>query len=297
MNGLFLLFALLLCVLALAFVLYPLLREPRRETLPSRRAINASVHRDRVRELDQDLAAGTLTQAQYATAVADLERELLDSGAIEPDETPADAGRGGARAVGAAAIVSIAVLPFMAIGIYLAVGHAEEVFATQRPAGEMAVAEPTAATEAELRRQFQLMAQQLQGRLAQAPEDVESWVLLGRTLVFLDDLDAAERAFREAMAHGGDRDPDLLTRYADVMAERQGSLAGEPLQLIEQALEIDPHHAQGLWLAGSWAYLEGEMASARGYWERLLGRLPPDSPEAEVIRGNLAQVAQATTEG
>ncbi|MCE8023840.1 MULTISPECIES: c-type cytochrome biogenesis protein CcmI [Halomonadaceae] len=297
MNGLFLLFALLLCVLALTFVLYPLLREPRRETLPSRRAVNASVHRDRVHELEQDLAAGTLTQAQYATAVADLERELLDSGAIEPDETPSDAGQGGARAVGAAAIVSIAVLPFMAIGIYLAVGHAEEVFATQRPAGEMAVAEPTAATEAELRRQFQLMAQQLQGRLAQQPDDVESWVLLGRTLVFLEDLDAAERAFREAMAHGGDGDPDLLTRYADVMAERQGGLSGEPLRLIEQALEIDPYHAQGLWLAGSRAYLEGEMTSARDYWERLLDVLPPDSPEAEIIRGNLAQVTQTTTEG
>ena len=71
----------------------------------------------------------------------------------------------------------------------------------------------------------------------------------------------------------------------------------QAIALYRKALEIDPHHAQGLWLAGSWAYLEGEMASARGYWERLLGLLPPDSPEAEVIRGNLAQVAQATTEG
>ncbi|MCE8021776.1 c-type cytochrome biogenesis protein CcmI [Halomonas sp. MCCC 1A11036] len=296
MNGLFLLFALLLCVLALAFVLYPLLREPQWDVLPSRRAVNASVHRDRVQELDQDLAAGSLTHAQYATAVADLERELLDSGAIEPDEA-LDEGRGSGRTVGAVAIVCIAVLPFMAIGIYLTVGHAEEVFATQHSASETAVVEPTAATEAELRRQFQLMAQQLQGRLALEPDDVESWVLLGRTLVFLNDLDAAERAFREAMAHGGDQDPDLLTRYADVMAERQGGLSGEPLRLIERALEIDPHHAQGLWLAGSEAFLEGEVESARRYWERLLGVLPPDSPEAEVIRGNLAQVAQAATEG
>jgi cytochrome c-type biogenesis protein CcmH len=294
MNGLFLLFALLLCVLALAFVLYPLLREPQGDTVPSRRSINASVHRDRVRELEQDLASGTLTRAQYDTALADLERELLDSGAVDPDEQPVIEGRGARRAAGAAAFVSIAVLPFMAIGIYLAVGHADEVFATQQPSQEMAEVEPTPATEAELRRQFEMMAQQLQGRLAQEPDDLESWVLLGRTLVFLEDLEAAERAFREAMAHGGDRDPDLLTRYADVMAERQGSLTGEPLRLIEQALEVDPYHAQGLWLAGSQAFMEGEMDSARSYWERLLSILPEGSPEAEVIRGNLTQV---TAEG
>ncbi|MCC5881023.1 MAG: c-type cytochrome biogenesis protein CcmI [Halomonas sp.] len=297
MNGLFLLFALVLCVLALEFVLYPLMRTPQWHALPSRRAINADVHHDRVRELQQDLVAGTLTQGQYDMAVADLERELLDSGAVDPDEQLMAEGRGERRAVGAAAFVSIAVLPFMAIGIYLAVGHADEVFAIQQPASEMAAGEPTAATEAELRRQFELMAQQLQGRLAQEPDDLESWVLLGRTLVFLDDLDAAERAFREAMEHGGDSTPDLLVRYADVMAERQGSLAGEPRRLLERALEIDPHHAQGLWLAGSRAYLEGEMEHARDYWERLLVVLPEESPEAEVIRGNLSQVAQATTEG
>lgn len=39
------------------------------------------------------------------------------------------------------------------------------------------------------------------------------------------------------------------------------------------------------------------MTSARDYWERLLDVLPPDSPEAEIIRGNLAQVTQTTTEG
>ncbi|WP_445156513.1 c-type cytochrome biogenesis protein CcmI [Halomonas sp. E14] len=290
MNGLFLLAALLLCLAALGFVLYPLLREPQRDEGESRREVNLRVHRDRVRELSQDLATGTLTQAQYEIALADLERELLDSGAIAPDQ-PRLESTGARRVAGAAAFVSLAVLPFMALGIYLSVGHAKEVFATQLPPGDMAAAaQPPAATEAQLQREFERLSQQLQGRLAQQPDDLDSWVLLGRTLVFLDDLEAAERAYQEAMLHGGDRDPDLLTRYADVMAERLGTLVGEPQMLIEQALAIDPEHVQGLWLAGSLAYAQADFAGARAHWERLLLQLPQDSPEADVIRNNLLQV-------
>ena len=301
MNGMFLLFAMVLCVMALAFVVYPLLREPRQETGDTRQAINLRVHRDRVRELDQDLATGTLTQAQYDTALADLERELLDSGGIEPDAVNSETaheGRGPRRVAAIAAFASIAVLPFMAVGLYLGVGYADEVFATQLPPGEVAsMQEPAPASDEAMQRQFERLAQELQGRLAQNPDDLEGWILLGRTLTFMDDLAAAERAFREAMAHGGDGDPNLLTRYADVLAERQGSLEGEPRALIERALSIDPDHAQGLWMAGSLAFEEADLDAARQYWERLLGVLPGDSPEADIIRGNLSQVALSAAEG
>ncbi|MGR2738738.1 c-type cytochrome biogenesis protein CcmI [Billgrantia sp. Q4P2] len=296
MNGLFLLLAMGLCVLALGFIVTPLLRAPRGEQEPSRQAINLAVHRDRARELEHDLAAGTLTRAQHDSALADLERELLDSGAVERPTHEGQRlreGRGSRRIPLVAAGISVAVLPFMATGLYLTVGYAEEVFALATPAGEMASAPQSAPpSEATLQREFQHLALQLQGRLAQAPDDIASWILLGRTLVFLDDLEAAERAFREAMAHGGDRDPDLLIRYADVMAERQGTLAGEPQRLIERALAIDSRHIQGLWLAGSLAFQQQEMGAARAYWERLLAVLPETSPEAEVIRGNLDRLFQ-----
>lgn len=301
MNGIFLLFAMVLCVMALAFVVYPLLREPCQEMSHSRRAINFKVHRDRVGELDQDLAAGTLTQEQYDTALADLERELLDSGGVEPDAAHGDAsseGRGPRRMAGITAFASVALVPFMAVGIYLGVGYADEVFATQLPPGEVAsMPEPPPVSEEGMQRQFEQLSQQLQGRLAQNPDDLEGWILLGRTLTFLDDLAAAERAFREAMVHGGDRDPNLLTRYADVLAEQQGSMAGEPRELIERALVIDPDHAQGLWMAGSLAFETADFEAARRHWERLLGVLPDDSPEADIIRGNLSQVALSAAEG
>lgn len=293
MNGVFLLLALALCVLALAFVLIPLLREPRDAIGPSHREGVLAVHRDRVAELDQDLASGTLTEARHARALADLERELLDSGVLEASGADGAGGesRGRRRLAQVAALASMALLPFLAVGTYLSVGYSEEVFAARAPAGQVTSpprqAEPS---DEEMTREFSRLVEGLQVRLAQDPEDLESWVLLGRTLVFLDDFEAAGRAFGEALRHGGDRHPGVLVRYADVLAELEGSLAGEPMVLIDRALAIDPEHAQGLWLAGTGAYQAGAFDEARAYWERLLTVLPAESPEAEVIRGNLAEL-------
>ncbi|MCE8017110.1 c-type cytochrome biogenesis protein CcmI [Halomonas sp. MCCC 1A17488] len=204
MNGLFLLLAMSLCGVALGFVLVPLLRAPRGERSESRWAINLAVHRDRVSELGQDLTTGTLTQARHDAALADLERELLDSGAITVDERPRGENHGLRRAPLVAACTSVALLPFMATGLYLTVGHADEVFATQSPGATIAEAEPL--SEADRRREFEHLARQLQGRLAQDPADLKSWILLGRTLEFLGNLEAAERAFREAEAIRADLD-------------------------------------------------------------------------------------------
>lgn len=291
MNGLFLLAALVLCLVALAFVAYPLLRSGQATEADTQADVNRAVHRDRVGELDQDLAAGTLSQAQYDLALADLERELLDSGALA--EESAAAGPRPQRLATVAAAVCLAGLPFAAMGLYLGVGSAEAVFATASPATNAA---PPVSAEGR-QREFEMLAQQLQGRLAEQPDDLESWILLGRTQVYLDDLAAAERAFRGAMAHGGDRDPDALTRYADVLAERQGELAGEPATLIVRALAIDPDHPQGLWMAGSLAFETQELASARRHWERLLEVLPTESREAEIIRSNLERLGTLTDEG
>lgn len=289
MNGVFLLLALGLCLLALAFVLIPLLREPR-ATGPDRREVLLAVHRDRVAELDQDLAAGTLTAERHARALADLERELLDSGVLEADAGAGGEGRGQRRLAQVAAVASMALLPFLAIGTYLSVGYSEEVFAARAPAGQAMPPERVEPSDEEMTREFTRLVEGLQVRLAQDPADLQGWVLLGRTLTFLDEFEAAGRAFGEALRQGGDRDPEVLVRYADVLAELQGGLAGEPAALIEQALAIDPEHAQGLWLAGTRAYQDEAFDEARAYWERLLAVLPAESAEAEVIRGNLAEL-------
>lgn len=299
MNLAFLSAISVLCVAAAGFVLFPLLRSSgQNRQQRSRREVNAAIYRDRLRELDYDVEQGTLTRDQYGAAVADLQKELVQSGAVDPDQPvqqPAGAQRPLLIVSGAVAALGV---PLLAIGIYSSVGFAGLVMqggpqvAEGGPAGGSAMPASPHDTAA-----FEELVEQVRARLAANPEDRRGWVLLARTLVFLERFDEASDAFSHAVALGGDRDPDLLVQYADVLGAANGGLQGRPRELIDKALELAPDHPQGLWLAGSAAYYEADYANARRYWERLLAVLPPDSEGASIIRTNLDEIRMLSGEG
>ena len=75
----------LLAAVALFLVMGPLLR--RRAARVSRRALNIAVYRDQLRELEADLRAGTLAQADYERACRELEARLLEDVENQVEET------------------------------------------------------------------------------------------------------------------------------------------------------------------------------------------------------------------
>jgi cytochrome c-type biogenesis protein CcmH len=70
--------AVLLAAVALAFVLPPLFGRRRAAVASTTEAVNVAIYRDQLRELDTDLAAGTLTPGQHAESRREIERRLLD---------------------------------------------------------------------------------------------------------------------------------------------------------------------------------------------------------------------------
>jgi len=85
----------LLAAVALLLVMRPLLRR-RAAARVSRRALNVAVYRDQLRELEADLRAGTLAQADYERARLELEARLLEdveNQAEEPSRVAAAARR------------------------------------------------------------------------------------------------------------------------------------------------------------------------------------------------------------
>ncbi|MBK5943693.1 c-type cytochrome biogenesis protein CcmI [Halorhodospira halophila] len=293
MSGAFVGAVVVLCTLALIFVLFPLLRDAARTRTQSRRQVNAAIHRDRIRELDQDLENGTLSRAQYDAAVADLDRDLVQSGAIDSEEEQAGylprARRG---VVIAAATVSAVAVPVLALSMYHSLGD-ERAFTQagtpttpDRQQQSGAPGQPQQHDPDEI----EAMAQQLRDRLEQSPDDPTGWVLYGRTMIYLENLDEAENAFRRALDLGADDDPNLLAEYADILAATTGNLQGEPMEYLQRALEIDPENVRALWLAGTAAYNNADYEGARSYWEELLDVVPPNSQEAQAIQSNLRQL-------
>jgi cytochrome c-type biogenesis protein CcmH len=248
----------------LAWVLRPLVSK-KMTGRTSRAGANVSIYRDQLRELDADLADGTVAPADYEPARAELERRLLED--VGPPET------GFARPARRGALVAGAVIPLLALGLYLLVGNPG---ALDRAADLQASAA-----------QIDGMVSRLVARLRDNPDDVDGWKLLGRSYSVLGRHDEAADAYAKAAVRAP-RDASLLADLADALAMARGqSLQGEPEKLVLRALEIEPANLKALALAGTAAFERKDYAAAAAYWQRMLPHVPPESEDARTIQQNV----------
>ena len=251
---------------ALFYVLRPLLAA-RKQAPVSRRESNIAIYKDQMRELDADVAAGTLAQADHARAKLELEARLLDDVSAADAATVPSHGRRAALAVGI-------VVPLMAIGIYLFTGN-------------LGGLDPHAGTPDAA--QVEAMVARLAAKLRENPDDVEGWKLLGRSYAVMGRYADAVSAFAKA-AERSPRDAQLLADFADVLAMARGqSLQGEPEKLVERAVQIDPMNLKALALLGTAAYERKDYARAAEVWARMLPLVPEGSEDAKMVGENVEE--------
>lgn len=263
MSASFYIAAAVLLLVVLFILLRPLLR-PRRADQTSRQAMNAAIYREQLRELESDVAEGSLTQAAFEEAQLELQRRLLNESA--DSEQPAALPVGGGRKT---AIALLVILPLVSIALYVKLGTPDALkpgLAHQVSAGDM-----------------DKMVEGLAARLEKNPDDLRGWAMLARTYKAMKRFDDAAKAF-DKLGDAINDDPDLLANYADLLAvQARGNLEGRPLKMIEKALELDPEHQMSLSLAGTAAYDRRDFTGAVAYWERLLKTLPPGSEDAQGV--------------
>jgi cytochrome c-type biogenesis protein CcmH len=97
-------------------------------------------------------------------------------------------------------------------------------------------------------------------------------------------------------------DANVLADLADMLAATgNGSLDGEPIQLVDRALAIDPNHVKALALKGSYAMTQRDFRTALGAWNQALKVAQPDDPIAQFLRTQLdgmrAMAASAPASG
>jgi cytochrome c-type biogenesis protein CcmH len=289
-----------LAVLALVFVLPPLLRRADGAPDLDRNALNLDVFRQQLAELDGDLALGKLDQDQYDTARRDLERELVhDLEPVAPAPTQAQPPALAPIQAGnqrlAAAVLALAI-PAAAVALYLNIGaqeiipkleaaNAAPVAQAQDPSGHATLPDGSPMPS------LDVLAQQLAKRLEQKPDNPTGWLMLARTWFSLGDqgkgMAALERAYGVAP-----RQPEVLLAYAQALAEANDSqITGRPVELLDTLLAIEPGNLNGLWLRGMAAFQGGDFPGALTRWEPLLAALDPAGPDARELTG-LMEIAR-----
>jgi cytochrome c-type biogenesis protein CcmH len=118
----------------------------------------------------------------------------------------------------------------------------------------------------------------LRQRLALAPDDLEGWMLLARTLRSQQSFAEAADALEQAHALAPDN-PTVMVELAEawIYETPDGNVPESSVAMLDRALGIDPHLQKGLWLMGISAMQQGDDPFAISYWQSLLEQLEPGS--------------------
>ncbi len=267
--SIFIAIAALITLLAVACVLYPLLRPAPPDGVSSQR-LNTAIYREQLEALERDFAKGNISPAEHEAARDELQLRLLDD--TDVSAAPSMQIAGGFWTAKRTAWVIAMVMPAGAAAMYAWLGNP----AAMSPP-------PTTPSAA----QVVQMVDTLAARLKANPDNLQGWAMLARSYKVMGRLDEAEAAFVKA----GDfvnKDPDLLVDYAELLALRAGnSFEGKPLALVKQALALSPQHPIGLMISGVAAFQINDFAGAAVQWEKLLALLQPGSPDALQIQANI----------
>jgi len=269
-------------IIALAFVLVPLVRHHYHQDQVTREKHNVRIHKEHLQELQDALNAGSLSQEDFENAVRELEQQLLIDVKTGKEHQNNKISR---RPV--VTVVSIAVLlPLFVASYYLMQGESELIGAQPDAGPQQASGEEMHSSEE--------MVERLRNRLQEQPDDAEGWSMLGRSYFVMNRFDDAVAAYRKVHELVGDKAP-LLADLAEVLiVANDDKFTQEALDVIALALQADPDEPKALWIAGYAALEQGNHMQALQYWERVLNQLPPDSQDARALQENIAQIKQGT---
>lgn len=278
-------FALLIAAMIVAALalLLPAFRN-RATQATDRQQLNVSIARERLTELEAQRDSGELDEAGFSQARGELERDLAGDLADQ-----AAASRRGGRAL---LVVLVGLVPALSLGLYLQLGSPQFLDVAGPGAGEavdrMAAASPDGQPPS-----VEAMVDQLQQRLAEAPNDPDGWYMLGRSFMSLKRYPEAVQAYEKLLGLVGEH-PTALVALADAIAMTQDSrMSGRPEELVKRALAAAPDDPTALWLAGKAAEEHGDHRAAVEHWMKALPSLAERPDLDKELRTMIAQAAVA----
>lgn len=258
-------FAALLLLVALSFILIPLFTA-RGLAKSDEEQTNILLAQNKLRELEDDLANGSLTQEQYDSAKEELEVGLYHDLQVGGAEVVVDENKGRWLAIPLFLFV-----PLVALALYSIIGDPRAFdgnIATKQTQNPKEVSDKAL--------QMNAMVEKLALRLQKEPGDAKGWLMLGQAYKLLQRNQDAVVALRKAYELQSDQ-PEVMLQLADaIAATNDGSLKGEPAALVSKAIALAPDNEMGLWLAGMAKAEEGDFAPAVNYWTKLQQHYKPE---------------------
>jgi cytochrome c-type biogenesis protein CcmH len=123
----------------------------------------------------------------------------------------------------------------------------------------------------------QTMVARLARQLERDPQDLNGWLMLGRSYVVLEQFPLALRSFERADRLAGGKSAEALVGEAEALTmSDESELDGRAGRIIEQALALDPNSGKALFFGAAAAVRRGDLALGKERFEKLLSMNPPE---------------------
>jgi cytochrome c-type biogenesis protein CcmH len=264
----------LLLLVALSFLLIPVLRGRRAQSEEDRTALNVALYQERVAELQSQQEEGVLSSVQMDNGRAEAARELLaDTEGVEPLRT--------SRLGKPLPLLAALLVPVLGLALYLHFGASDKVELTRE------FAQPPGSLEE--------MTSRLERAVKAQPDSAEGIYFLARTYMAQDRPADAAAMFERSVAVAG-RQPELLGQWAQALYFAGDKKFSPQVQaLTDEALKADPKEVTSLGLLGIAAFETERYQQAVDYWKRLLAVLPPQDPSRSALEGGIARASEKLT--
>lgn len=261
----------LLLLVALSFLLIPILRGRHVQQEEDRTALNVALYQERVAELQGQQEEGVLSAAQMQSGRAEAARELL---ADTEDTGPVRNSRLGKSLPLLAAVL----VPVLGMGLYLHYGASDKVELAREFSQP-----PTSLAD---------MTRRLERTVEAQPDSAEGFYFLARSYMAQERPGDAAKMLERAVALAG-RQPELLGQWAQALYFASDKRFTPQVQaLTDEALTADPREATSLGLLGIAAFESERYQVAVDYWTRLLSVLPPQDPSRSALEGGIARARE-----
>tara|TARA_B110000459_G_scaffold17786_1_gene17291 strand:+ start:1203 stop:2432 length:1230 start_codon:yes stop_codon:yes gene_type:complete len=282
--------AALLAVMAIAFFVIPFYRANGgdEEAVGSvQRSENLLLFAERESELAEDLAAGEIDSEEHATLLRELQQSLLDDVQdTRPKRAPIAISSRGWLVIGLIAVS----LPAVSVTLYQRWGFIDDVQVMGLFQESLAAQGDVAAASA--------LVTELGELVKNGSENPWVWYFLGENFATIGRFNEAEISYRQAAERLSGQPEEALVLGRAALAlyiKSEFRFTPELNALIEQAQAINPNEIAVIQLLAADAQNRGDYAAAIANW-RILIQLNPNSPEAQALRGEIANAQRLLRE-
>lgn len=274
--------AALLVLVAGLFVMFPVLLR-HGDSASARESINVALFKDREQELQQERAAGAISEQQFEQLWTELQRRLLDE-AVGEDVNTSSAGRPALLS----SLLLVLIVGVAATLIYSHTGFKSDWDITQSLQHAREVASTGADASAETAELLAL----IDARLQQRPDQLYYQLLKGNLEMELGRLTESVASFDRLML-AVPNDPSVMSQALQVRFLSKGRrMDTADLALAERVLALDSRNVRTLGLLGINSFEQAQYADAIHYWQRLLPLVGPFSPNGKMIGQGVERARQ-----